>query len=118
MPDKAPDINPLFLQLVLSLQSAAAYQMGKTVSPISGDVERDLAQARVSIDLLVMLQEKTNGNLLDEEKRILDATLYNLQMNYLDEVEKDNKVADKKPAETGASEEKPAPGDESGGDCN
>jgi uncharacterized protein YaaW (UPF0174 family) len=79
-------INPLFLQLVLSLQTAAWYQMGKVVSPISGKVEKDLAEARVSIDLLTMLQEKTRGNLLDEEKKILDNTVYTLQMNYIDEL--------------------------------
>jgi hypothetical protein len=33
-----------------------------------------------------MLQEKTRGNLLEEEKRVLDSIIYNLQMNYIDEL--------------------------------
>ncbi|MFH1700301.1 MAG: DUF1844 domain-containing protein [Candidatus Zixiibacteriota bacterium] len=91
MTDETKTINPLFLQLVISLQSAAWYQMGKTISPVSGKIERDLIQAKVSIDLLNMLQEKTKGNLLDEEQKILDSMVYNLQMNYIDELEKDKK---------------------------
>ena len=89
MTDQANQTSALFLHLVLSLQSAAMYQLGKIVSPISGQIERDLEQARVSIDLLVVLQEKTKGNLLDEEKQILDSAIYNLQMNYIDELKSD-----------------------------
>jgi uncharacterized protein YaaW (UPF0174 family) len=82
-------VNPLFLQLVLSLQSAAMFQMGKTASPISGKIEKDMTQAKISIDLLTMLQEKTAGNLQDEEKRFLDSAVYNLQMNYIEELNRE-----------------------------
>ena len=82
-------IIPFFIQLVLSLQSAAWYQMGKVVSPITGKIDRDLKQAENAIDLLVMIQEKTTGNLTDDEKKILDNTIYTLQMNYLDELERE-----------------------------
>lgn len=103
MTDSEKNINPLFLQLVLSLQSAAWYQLGKTVSPISGKIERDLDQAKATIDLLAMLQEKTTGNLGKEEKQILDNTVYTLQMNYVDELEKDKGKGD-----NGSSEPPPA----------
>lgn len=82
-------VNPLFLQLVLSLQSAAMFQMGKTASPVSGKIEKDMNQAKISIDLLTMLQEKTTGNLQDEEKRFLDSAVYNLQMNYIEELNRE-----------------------------
>lgn len=96
MSDKNVQINPHFFQLVVSLQSAASFQMGKTVSPISGKIEKDLVQAKTSIDMLVMIQEKTKGNLSDEEKRIIDSTVYNLQMNYIDETKKDADTQDSK----------------------
>jgi hypothetical protein len=99
MTDSEEKINPLFLQLVLSLQSAAWYQLGKTVSPLSGKIERDLDQAKASINLLAMLQEKTQGNLGRQEKQILDNTVYTLQMNYVDELEKDKGKADKQAEE-------------------
>lgn len=105
MTDTEEQINPLFLQLVLSLQSAAWYQLGKTVSPISGKIERDLDQAKASIDLLAMLQEKTKGNLGKQEQQILDNTVYTLQMNYVDELEKGPSESDNDSG-TGASTEK------------
>jgi len=114
MTDAEKNINPMFLQLVLSLQSAAWYQLGKTVSPISGKIERDLDQAKATIDLLAMLQEKTTGNLGKEEKQILDNTVYTLQMNYVDELEKDSGKGDN------GSRERPPTADanaaEAGGD--
>ncbi len=82
------EIDPLFFQLVLSLQMAAMQQMGKIISPITGKVERDLDQAKISIDLLSMLSEKTKGNLTPEEDQFLSNTLYELRMNYLDEAAK------------------------------
>ena len=98
MPNDAERAGPLFLQLVLSLQTGAWYQLGKVVSPISGRLERDLEQGRLSIDLLIMLQEKTAGNLSAEEKEILDSAVYNLQMNYLDELNRDKSQGTASPA--------------------
>lgn len=103
MSEDTGEVEPLFLQLVLSLDSAAWYQLGKVASPLTGKIERDLAQAKMTIDLLVMLQKKTSGNLLGEEKRILDTTIYNLQMNYIDECSRDVPKAS-------AGEEPGAPG--------
>ncbi len=119
MAEEAERVNPLFLQLVLSLHSAAMYQMGKTVSPISGKIEKDLAQAKISIDLLTMLQEKTSGNLLGNEKRILDSTVYNLQMNYVDELEQEKKGASSESSAGGEHRESLDPektSDDSGGE--
>jgi len=104
MTDAETRANPYFLQLVISLHAAAMYQMGKTVSPISGKIERDMAQARVSIDMLTMIQEKTAGNLQEDEKRFLDSTVYILQMNFVDELERDKKEAATKP-QSGAPED-------------
>jgi hypothetical protein len=112
MPSDENKVNPLFLQLILSLQSAAWYQLGKTVSPISGKIERNLAEAKVSIDLLTMLQEKTRDNLQEEEKKILDNTVYTLQMNYVEEVNEDKKKA---PSETDKSDADNAENKNSGG---
>ena len=75
----------LFTHLVAMFETLALQQLGKLVSPITGKVERDLRQARITIDMLVMIREKTAGNLLPEEQRIINAVLTELQMNYLDE---------------------------------
>jgi len=86
--DSAKQINMYFFQLVASLQAAAWQQMGKIASPISGEIERNLEQAKVSIDMLDMLSEKTKGNLSEEENQLLTRALYDLKMNYVDETSK------------------------------
>jgi hypothetical protein len=78
----------LFTHLVAMFETLALQQLGKLVSPITGNVERDLRQARITIDMLVMIREKTAGNLQPEEQRIINAVLTELQMNYLDESKK------------------------------
>jgi hypothetical protein len=75
----------LFTHLVAMFETLALQQLGKLVSPITGKVERDLRQARITVDMLVMIREKTAGNLRPEEQRIINAVLTELQMNYLDE---------------------------------
>ncbi len=78
-----------FVQLVLMFQTAAMQQMGKIQNPITKEMERDLNQAKLSVDMLEMIQQKTKGNLSESEKKFLDHVLFELRMNYVDEVNKD-----------------------------
>lgn len=107
--DAGPDITSLgslFVQLVLSFHAAAWQQMGKVASVMTGKIERDLNMAKHSIDMLGMLEEKTRGNLSEDEEKYLKHTLYELRMNYLDEQkkgpdkeEKEDEPSGKKPEE-------------------
>lgn len=81
----------LFVQLVLSLQQAAWFQLGKIPNPVSNKIDRDLNQARYSIDLLDMLLARTQGNLHEEETRMLEHVLRELKLNYVDEIDKEKK---------------------------
>lgn len=83
--------NARFLQLVAMFQMAALQQMGKMVNPVSGEVERDLEHSKASIDLIEMLAAKTEGNLTTGEKEFLDKVLFELRMNYVDEVKRAEK---------------------------
>lgn len=83
----------MFLGLIHSFQAAAMQQMGKMPSPFSQEIERDLPQARLSIDMLEMLEERTSGNLTGEEARFLKHVLTELRLNYVAEVEEDKKAA-------------------------
>jgi len=78
-----------FIQLVLMFHTAAIQQMGKLQNPITQKVERDLEQARFSIDILEMIQNKTKNNLSENEKKFLEHTLFELRMNYVDEMNKE-----------------------------
>lgn len=99
-------LDPYFFQLVLSLQGGAMQQLGKIASPLTGKVERNLDMAKSSIDMLGMVRDKTEGNLTDEEKQLIEHALYELRLNYVDEL--------KKPAEPVA--ESKSEGDISSGD--
>jgi hypothetical protein len=84
MAESAP--NELFLGLVFSLQAAAWMQLGKVMNPMTQKVQRDLPQAKETIDLLGALEEKTRGNLHSDEARVLTQILYELRMNYVEEL--------------------------------
>ena len=105
MNDQMGNYDTNFFQLVFTLQAGAMQQMGKVASPLSGKVERDLNLAKATIDMLDMLQRKTEGNLSDDEKKLLEHVLYELRINYVDEVKKGDGEKDDntgaKPAETG-----------------
>ena len=74
-----------FKGFVLSLASSALVHLGDAPDPVSGETQvQDLALAQQSVDLLELLQEKTRGNLTDEERSFLESLLYELRLRYLD----------------------------------
>jgi Domain of unknown function (DUF1844) len=89
----------LFLQLVAMFQYAAMQQMGKLPNPVSGKIDRDLEQARMSIDMIEMLQSRTQASRSARESEYLDKVLFELRMNYVDE--------SKRPPEPGPEESEP-----------
>lgn len=103
----------LFMQLVMMFQGMAMQNLGKVMNPVTNKVERHLDQAKNMIDLLGMLEIKTKSNLNDNEKRLLDHALYELRMNYIDEMKKTNAPdAKEDAAETDAPSEPEAPSED------
>jgi hypothetical protein len=98
-----------FLQLVAMFQLAATQQMGKLPSPVSGEIERDLGQAKLSIDMLEMIERKTRGSRTAEENQFLEKVLFELRMNYVDET--------RRPAGGGDAGEDPGAGDDEGAEA-
>ncbi len=97
----------LFVQLVLMFQAAAMQQMGKVQNPVTRKVERNLQQARFSIDMLEMIQDRTKNNLSENEKKFLEHTLFELRMNYVDEIKRDEQQKKEEETKTREPEEKP-----------
>ena len=93
----------LFMGLVYSLTQSAFISLGKLPDPMTGEIGRNLPQASQTIDLLAALEEKTKGNLDEEEEKFLTRTISDLRLNYVDEV---NKPEETKEEDT-PSEEKP-----------
>jgi hypothetical protein len=76
-----PPIN--FTTFVFSLSSSALIQLGEIPDPFSEQVGKNLTAAQQTIDILGLLEEKTKGNLDEEEDRTLEAILYDLRMRFL-----------------------------------
>lgn len=84
------ELDPNFFSLISMFASVCWQQLGKKPDQSSGEVVRDLDGAQKSIDMLLMLQDKTRGNLTDTEAKLLDDTVSTLQANYAEEAAKDN----------------------------
>lgn len=73
-----------FQTFVLSLASSVQISMGLIPNPISGEVKQDLINAKQTIDIIGMLEEKTSGNLSPEESGLLKNILFQLRMQYVE----------------------------------
>ncbi len=78
------DVPPIdFNTFVLSLSASAALHLGLAPDPRTGKPEVSLPLARQTIDLLALLEKKTEGNLTGEEERLLSQVLYDLRMQFV-----------------------------------
>ncbi len=59
-------------------------QLGTVEDPSTGKKQKDLAMAKHTIDMIAMLQEKTSGNLTDDEENLLKALVSELRMAYVE----------------------------------
>lgn len=73
-----------FVTFVLSLSHSAYLHLGDAPNPLNGKVEPNLTMARQTIDLLSLLEQKTQGNLTGEEERVLEQVLYELRLRYIE----------------------------------
>lgn len=78
----------LFTQLIYVFYTAAMQGMGKLVNPISNKIEKNLEQAKESIDMLEMICTKTKNNLGSDSEKLLTQFLTDLRLNYIEEVNK------------------------------
>ncbi len=76
--DAAELPEPSFRVLVMQLLTQALIELGEIPNPMTGSTGKSILRARFTIDLLVMLREKTQGNLEPEEEQELDAILRDL----------------------------------------
>lgn len=76
-----PEVN--FSTLIFSLSSSALFHLGEIADPQTGEKKQDLPLAKHAIDTIVMLREKTKGNLTEEEQKFIDSVLNDLQWRYV-----------------------------------
>ncbi|WP_457552874.1 DUF1844 domain-containing protein [Desulfobacula sp.] len=79
--------NPLkidFSSFILSLYSSGLVQLGKVEEPSTGKKTINLDLAKDTIDMIAMLEEKTRGNLTEEEDKLLKALLSEIRIAYVE----------------------------------
>jgi hypothetical protein len=78
------ELTQRFIEFVVMHAQNAALFLGQIPNPQTGQGEVNLDLARMFIDQLAMIQEKTRGNLTNEEAKVLTNALSNLQMAYVE----------------------------------
>ena len=78
------ELSQRFIEFVMMHAQNAALFLGQIPNPKTGEGEVNLELAKMFIDQLAMIQEKTRGNLSSEEAAVLRNTLSNLQMVYIE----------------------------------
>jgi hypothetical protein len=73
-----------FHTFVLSLGSSALLHLGEIEHPDVGATQKDLPLAKHTIDILVMLEQKTKGNLTPAEEKLIQSLLYDLRLRYVE----------------------------------
>jgi hypothetical protein len=81
---ETPDSGITFSGFILSLATTAAVHFGDIADPGTGaPTSPNLPAAAQMIELIAMLQEKTKGNLIEPEERLVDDLLYELRVRYV-----------------------------------
>lgn len=86
IPDQLPP--PSFSLLVTTFASQGAVAFGLVPNPIDGKTEVRLELGRHAIDMLDILEQKTKGNLTQEEAQFLEHVLHQLRMGFLEATKK------------------------------
>jgi len=82
--DQAQQEFPLsFATFVISLGDSALIHLGTIPHPATGEPKPDMQAARQTIDILGILDEKTQGNLTEEEQKLMSNLLYTLRMQWI-----------------------------------
>jgi len=104
------ELSQRFIEFVMMQAQNAALFLGQIPNPQTGQGEVNLELAKMFIDQLAMIQEKTRGNLTNEETAVLRNTLSNLQMAF---VEVSQQTRGEKPAAASAPEPSSQPAESS-----
>lgn len=76
-------IELTFLNYITSLIYQSMIFLGQVPNPMNDNkIDRNLEQAKLLIDTLSVLEEKTKGNLTQEEEKVLKGAVYELRMKY------------------------------------
>ena len=85
-PEEKVDYPPInFTNFILSLSTSALFHFGDFPDPTTGSTQKNLSAAKQTIDILDMINEKTRGNLNEQENNLIQGVLYELKLRYVKE---------------------------------
>ena len=85
-PEQVSEYPPItFTNFVLSLSTSALFHFGDFPDSEGGAPQKNMSAAKQTIDILDMINEKTKGNLNENENSLIQGVLYELKMRYVKE---------------------------------
>ena len=109
------ELSQRFIEFVMMQAQNAALFLGQIPNPQTGKGEVNLELAKMFIDQLGMIQEKTRGNLTNEETAVLRNTLSNLQMAFVEVSQKGKGESEAASSTSPPKPEQPAEGETASG---
>lgn len=82
--DQSGEMTQLFIQFVMMQHQQTLFALGKHPSTPPNAPPPNPALAKAFIDQLAMIREKTRGNLLPDEERVIDTALGELRLKYVE----------------------------------
>lgn len=82
-----PHTHPVeinFASFIFSLGRSAFFHLGEEPDPVTGEKMVSLPMAKETIDIISLLEEKTKGNLTQDEEQLVRNMLYALRMRYVE----------------------------------
>ena len=92
---ETPETGVTFTGFILSLATTAAVHFGDIADPNTADrADPNLVAAAQMIELIALLQEKTRGNLIEPEERLVDDLLYELRLRFVQAQQGDKRTVE------------------------
>ena len=92
---ETPETGVTFTGFILSLATTAAVHFGDIADPNTGErADPNLVAAAQMIGLIALLQEKTRGNLIEPEERLVDDLLYELRLRFVQAQQGDKRTVE------------------------
>lgn len=79
---EAGEMTQVFIEFVMMQSQNAALFLGQIPNPRGGEVEVNLPLAKMFIDQLAVIRERTKGNLKADEQKVIDNAVSQLQMAF------------------------------------
>lgn len=76
-----PDVT--FTSFFMALNTSVLVHLGEIPDPATGQKQENLEMAKHTIDTMLLLQKKTKGNLTDEEAELVEKSMFDLQMRFV-----------------------------------